>query len=96
MAREKSLLVTKADVADMLSVSERTVSNLVKEGVIPKGRKVGGKNIRWSRKEIKAIAERLMSLGVEADPDEDESDNYFSGKKVQEGARSGKALEEPK
>jgi predicted DNA-binding transcriptional regulator AlpA len=54
----KSELVDLREVSRILNVSETTVKELVRDGVLPEGRKLYGCT-RWFRSDVRALLDRL-------------------------------------
>ena len=60
--------VTKADLARALRVSERTVDNYVKRGLLPVPLKLGlGRSspVRWQLKDLETLRKNLAALAQE-------------------------------
>lgn len=61
MTAPKPKLLTIADVAALLNVSERTVRNLVDRGDLAKPCKVAGKLARWFPQDVRDYLGKLRS-----------------------------------
>ncbi|MGC8505006.1 MAG: helix-turn-helix transcriptional regulator [Acidithiobacillus sp.] len=53
-------LLTKADLCDQLTISPRTLENMVKAGDFPPPVRIG-KHVYWSQKAVTAWQQRLFS-----------------------------------
>lgn len=61
----KKLLLSAADVAQMMSMSERTVWKLVKSKDLPPPLKIKGRLTRWHRSAILRYVRRLVDSAEE-------------------------------
>jgi len=50
--KKKALLVTSKELAEMLSVSERTIWRMAKEETLPRAITMGKKSVRWKLVDI--------------------------------------------
>jgi predicted DNA-binding transcriptional regulator AlpA len=72
-------LLTTSDLEELLKVDRRTVSRLVKRGVLPMPMKLGGSN-RWRPEEISAAIDRLsrhVGCKIESLDEEEQNRSAF-------------------
>lgn len=56
-AKRESLMIDSAEVAEQMGVASGTIKRWSRNGVMPKGRRVGPRLLKWNRQEIETWLE---------------------------------------
>lgn len=66
-------LMSLKEIARTLAMSEWFVRKLIRDGRLPKGKRVGDRMIRWFRRDVDKYLVWLEMMGEDVDLDENES-----------------------